>query len=213
VKAVRMRVLGQLANIDSRLSARVAEGLGVRETVPPVKAAAETRTDLPPSPALSLLAKAKPTLKGRMVGVLVAEGADAALVKALIADVQAEGGKVKIVAPTIGGVTGADGALIEADFQLAGGPSVLFDAIAVVTSAVGAAALLEQAAAVAFVHDAFQHLKAIGFTPEARKLLDKAGVKADAAVVELAGHKPGAFVKAARQGKLFEREPMVRVAC
>jgi catalase len=210
VKAVRLRVLGQLANIDTTLANRVAAGLGLQEKVPPVKAAVAPRTDLAPSPALSILAKAKPTLNGRMIGVLVSAGADAALVKTLIKDVHAEGGKVKIIAPTVGGVAGADAAPIEADFQLAGGPSVLFDAVAVVASKAGAAALAEEAAAVAFVHDAFQHLKAIGFTAEAQPLLDKAGVLPDAAVVELAAGKPAGFIKAASQGKLFDREPKVR---
>ena len=39
--------------------------------------------------------------------------------------------------------------------------------------------------AVDWVRDAFGHLKAIGFTPEAQALLDKAGVEADAGVVDV----------------------------
>jgi hypothetical protein len=39
------------------------------------------------------------------------------------------GADFKIVAPKVGGAVAADGQLIEADFQLAGGPSVLFDAV------------------------------------------------------------------------------------
>ena len=207
---MRTRVLSLLANIDSALSDRIAEGLGLQEKVIPAKAARETRTDLAPSPALSLLAKAQPTLKGRKVGVLVANGSDGGLLKALIGEVQAAGGQVKIVAPTVGGVTGADGTFIEADFQLAGGPSVVFDCIAVLLSSEGAASLVREAAAIAFVHDAYQHLKAIGFTAAAQPLLDKAGVVADPAVVDLKA-KPVAFVKTAAKGKLFAREPAVRM--
>ena len=48
-----------------------------------------------------------------------------------------------------------------ADGQLAGTPSVVFDAIAVVLSDAGAAALGKEAAAIDFVRDAFGHLKAI----------------------------------------------------
>ena len=51
----------------------------------------------------------------------------------------------------------------------------------------------------AFVHDAYQHLKTIGFSADAQPLLDQAGVVADAAVVNLAKDHAAAFVKAAQQ--------------
>ena len=210
VKDVRVRTLAQLANIDADLSMRVAAGIGMPGKVKPAQAARPTRTDLAPSPALSILAKARPTLKGRKVGVLVNDGSDPALIRALIEGVEAAGGKVKIVAPKVGGATGSDGETIEADFQLAGGPSVLFDSVALVLSKQGTAALLDEAAAVGFVHDAFSHLKTIGHTPDAQALLDRAGVLPDAAVVKLAAGNTAAFVKAASKGKLFEREPKVR---
>ena len=58
-EAVRLRMLGRLANIDADPGERVAAGLGYREADragrPPAK---PTRTDLKPSPALSILAKA-----------------------------------------------------------------------------------------------------------------------------------------------------------
>jgi catalase len=43
--------------------------------------------------------------------------------------VTAAGANLKIVAPKIGGAVASDGTIIEADFQLAGGSSVLFDAV------------------------------------------------------------------------------------
>ena len=73
-------------------------------------------------------------------------------------------------------MTGRDGKPITADFQLAGGPSVLFDSVCLVVSAAGAPKLAGDAAAVSFVHDAFAHLKVIGHTPDAAVLLNKAGV-------------------------------------
>ncbi len=202
-KAIRMRMLGQLANIDAKLAARVADGLGVREAVKPIPAAKPTRTDLPNSPALSILAKFKPTLKGRTVGCLIAEGTDAAAVKALAAAVAGAGGMLKIVAPELGGA-------IEADFQLAGGPSVLFDAVAIAVSAEGAEALAGQAAAIAFIHDAFAHLKVIGHTSAAAPLLAKAGVMEDSGVVKLDRTGSKEFVEAAAKGRIWDREPKVR---
>jgi catalase len=94
---------------------------------------------------------------------------------------------------------------MEADFQLAGGPSVLFDAVAVVLSDEGCAQLLKEAAAVQFVMDAFGHLKAIGHTPAAQPLLDKAGVEPDDGVSDLGK----AFIKAAAT-RVWAREPKVR---
>ncbi len=207
-KAIRLRTLGQLAHIDPNLANRVAAGLGHHGAIPPVPAATPTRTDLAPSPPLSILAKAKPTLKGRVVGCLVSDGADAALVTALAGAVKAAGAKMKIVAPRLGGVSGANGAAIEADFQLAGGSSVLFDAVALVVSAQGAREFANEAAAVAFVHDAFAHLKVIGHTPDAAILLDKAGVVGDAGVISLG--PPAPFVTAASNGRIWPREPKIR---
>ena len=120
---------------------------------------------------LSILAKATPTLKGRLIGCLVADGSDSKLVMALEKEAGALGAVLKVVAPKIAGAKGADGGVIRADFQLAGGPSVLFDAVVVVVSADGAATLAKEAAAVAFIHDAFAHLKVIGHSSEAQTLL------------------------------------------
>ena len=61
--------------------------------------------------------------------------------------------------------------------QLAGRPSVLFDAVALVLSEKGCAQLLKDGAAVDFAKNAFGHPKAIGFCRDAQPLLDKAGVK------------------------------------
>jgi len=210
-KAVRGRMLGQLANVDPRIAERIADGLGHRDPVKPASTKKQARTDLKPSPALSILAKAKPTLQGRMVGCLVSEGADAGAVTALKTAVEAAGGQLKVVAPKVGGVTGADGKPIEADFQLAGGPSVLFDAVALVVGAKGAYALANEAAAVAFVHDAFAHLKVIGHTEAAAGLLKQAGVKdGDAGVVPLGQGAAERLVEKAKQGRIWDRESVVR---
>ncbi len=209
-KAIRVRVVSQLANIDAKLAERVANGLALDEPIKPAPAARPTRADLKPSPALSIIAKAKPTLRGRMVGCLVADGSDAAAVTALAEAVKAEGGELKIVAPKVGGAKGGDGKLIEADAQLAGGPSVLFDAVALAVSAEGAQMLAREAAAIAFVHDAFAHLKVIGHTEAAKVLLDKAGVAADAGIVKLDRNGSKAFVTAASKGRIWDREKAVR---
>jgi catalase len=167
-----------------------------------------------PSPALSILQKTKPTLEGRMVGLLVGDGADAGLVAALRKAVQGAGAKAKIVTEKIGGVELSDGNLLPSDFRIDGGPSCLFDAVAIVASDEGAAKLAGMAPAQDFVRDAFGHLKAIAFTANTSVLFTKAGLAEgdmDEACIPLAKKADAdAFVKAASAGKLWKREPKVR---
>jgi catalase len=209
-KSIRDRVLGQLANVDPAIAQRVAKGLGRQGPIAAVPTTVVARTDLKPSPALSIIKKAKPTLEGRTIGCLVADGTDPAFVAAAKAEARKRGANFKVIAPMVEGAAGADGSKISADFQLAGGPSVLFDAIIVAISAAGAETLATQAAAVAFVHDAFAHLKIIGATADAMPLLQKAGVATDPGVITLTGDSVGSFFSRAEQGRLWSREPFVR---
>jgi len=209
-KAVRSRMLSQLANVDQKIAQRVANGLGHQDPIGNAPTTVKARTDLKPSPALSILGKAKPTLKGRMIGCLIADGTDPSLVAALQAGAKNSGAKVKVIAPKVEGAKGADGKMIPADLQLAGGPSVLFDAVVVAVSPEGAQQLAMQASAVGFVQDAFSHLKVIGHTAGAQALLQKANVAPDRGVVALSGSAVGAFVDEAAKGRIWEREPKVR---
>ena len=131
---------------------------------------------------------------------------DAAIQKAAA---EAEGASVKIIAPKVGGVKLKGGKALAVDGQLAGTPSVLFDAVALVLSEEGCAQLLGESAAVDFASNAFVHLKAIGFTAEAQPLLDKANVVPDAGIVDLAGGAD-AFIPPART-RQWDREPSVRI--
>ena len=202
---IRARVVGNLRNVDEALAKRVATGLNM--PLPPKSAAAASVQEMDPSPALRIVGKYAPTLQGRSVGILVTDGADGQVVSSIKKAVQDAGGTAKIVAPKIGGVTLKNGKLLPADGQLAGSPSVIFDAVALVLSEKGCTALLNEAAALDFVRDAFGHLKAIGFTAEAQPLLEKAGVAPDPGVVDLA--KLTKFIAAAKI-RHWDREPSVR---
>ncbi|WP_395698166.1 catalase [Methylocella sp.] len=206
IEAVRERVLANLGNVDPDLAGRVANGLNI--ACPKPSPTAAPVLDLELSPALRIIRGALDldTLKGRTVGVLIVDGSDGAILDRVVADVEKAGGRAFIVSPRVGGVKLADGSVRKADGQLAGSPSVLFDAAALVLSAEGCAALTKEAAAVQFVMDAFGHLKAIGFTPEAKPLLDKAGVELDEGVVALDRN----FVKAAGK-RYWDREAKVRM--
>ena len=204
---VRTRILANLRNVDEGLAQRVADGLAMK--LPPTSAPAAKPQDMKPSPALRIVGKYPDTLDGRSVAILVTDGADGAVVDAVRAAAEADGATVKIIAPKIGGAKLKGGKLLPADGQLAGSPSVLFDAVALVLSEDGCAQLLNESAATDFVANAFVHLKAIGFTAEAQPLLDKAGVVPDDGVIDLkAGAK--AFLPPART-RQWAREPSVRL--
>jgi catalase len=138
--------------------------------------------DMGPSPALQLIGKMKDTFEGRQVGIVVADGSDGDAVQAIRTAAEEAGATVKVIAPKVGGAKLADGTLLEADGQLAGTPSVFFDAVAVVLSAEGAALLSGESAALDFVGDAFGHLKAIAADGGGEALLTTAGVEPDAGV-------------------------------
>ncbi len=208
---IRAAMLGHLVNIDEDFAKRVANGLGHEAPIIPAEAAVATRTDLDPSPKLSILANGPPTMIGRLVGILVTDGASSEAIGAIIEAATAAQASVKIVAPKLGGVTLDDGSKLKGDFQLAGGPSVLFDAVAIVASEEGVDTLLGEAAAVAWVHDAFAHLKVIAHSIEVADLLDVAGVEADEGIVALADHADAAaFIETAGNGRIWKREPLVR---
>ncbi|KRE11705.1 catalase [Bosea sp. Root483D1] len=203
---VRLRMLSNLRNVDETLAARVATGLNLE--LPTASVAAVAPQNMKASPALRIVGKYPETLQGRTVGILVSDGADGDLIGAVMKAVEGDGGTIKIVAPRIGGVTLKGGKKLKANGQLAGSPSVIFDAVALVLSKEGCAALLNDGAALGFAMDAFGHLKGLGFSPEAKPLLDKAGVVPDEGVAPLNG-EIAAFLKAART-RQWAREPKVR---
>jgi catalase len=207
--AIRTRMLGHLDNIHPDLGAQVAEGLGMEGQADDIRPAVKP-VDLKPSPALSLIAKAPKTLEGRKVGVMVADGTDNALVDAVKAAARRAKARVEIVAPKIGGAKGTTGP-IPADHIIPGAPSVMFDAVAVLVTGDAAELLSREAAAVDWVRDAFGHLKVIGHVAGAEPLLTKAGIEADAGVVEVETPRHASrFIDTAKNGRIWDREPQLR---
>ncbi len=197
------RTLANLRNVSEDLAARIAKGLGI--PLPVKSAAAAPIQDLKPSEALSIQKNMKETLQGRCVGILIADGSDAASISKLQNDVKKAGGSSKLVGPRLNGIVLSDKTKVKVDGQLAGTPSQLFDAVAIILSEAGTAIMLNESAAVQWVMDAFGHLKAIASVKEAEPLLDKANVVKDAGITELG--KP--FIAAATK-RFWDREPSVR---
>ena len=203
---VRERMVGQLRNVDGELATRVADGLGM-DALPPAPPAAMPAQDLPPAPEVRIIGRMKDTLKGRCVGILIDEGSDAAALKALRKTVEAAGARVKVVAPKLGGATLSDGRKQAADGQLAGTPSQVFDAVAVLLSDAAGKKLAKESAAVDFVANAWAHLKAIASDAGAAPLLKAGGVGRDAGIVDTADPKGFITVAKTRQ---WAREPKLR---
>jgi len=203
---IRVAMVGHLIHIEKDLAKRVAAGLGF-DSMPAAPVAAAPVKKLPPSPALQIIGKMKDTLMGRAVGILIAEGSDGAVIKKIKKAATDAGASVKIVAPKVGGTKLADGSMLAADGQLAGTPSVLFDAVAVILSDKGAKALSMEGAAIDFVRDAFGHLKAIAVDKGGQALLKTANVGQDAGVVD--ANDRIAFIAAAKT-RQWDREKSVR---
>ena len=104
----------------------MADGLGLKTLPKAHKPQRELVDELKASDALSILKNGPDSFKGRKLGILVTDGIDGGLLKALQDAVKEAGGMVEIVAPKIGGiVTTANGKKVPADQKVDGGPSVL----------------------------------------------------------------------------------------
>lgn len=177
--AIRERVVSHLLNIDKALAEAVVSGLRLPSPPAPAKPAAPVNKALKPSSALSIMLNGPNDFKGRKLGVLLTDGADAKLFNDLKAAVQAAKAQLEIIAPEIGGVKLNDGTLISANQNIEGGPSVLYDAVAILTSPAGTKVLMKKPAARDFIADAFAHFKFIAYDKAVEPLFQKMGLTED----------------------------------
>ncbi|MHC2455730.1 catalase [Rhizobium leguminosarum] len=211
---IRERMVSHLMNIDETLASKVGHALGFKSMPKPADAAMPTRQDLEPSPALSIVERGPKRFEGRKLGILVSDGTDAAIFKALLAEITEQKATFEVIAPKIGGVTLSDGNWIEAHQMIDGGPSVLYDAVALLPSAEGTGDLLKEATARDFVADAFVHCKFIGYVETALLLMQKAGIAdaLDEGVIALGAAKDvTAFIQALGKLRVWGREPSVKL--
>jgi catalase len=197
---VRERVISRLRNVDETLAERVADGLAL--TLPKKAPAAREPVEMAPSDALSIQKNALDTLDGRKIAILFDEGSDKAAIDKLKSEIETAGGTAFLVAPKVGGMK-LKGGTLEADGQLAGSPSVLFDAIASILMPEAAEKLAMQGAAVQWFMDAYGHCKTIAHCRGTQVILDKAGVEKDEGIVPIdAFQKVGASRHWAREPKI-----------
>ena len=186
---IRKRMIGHLRHIDSGLAQAVCDGIGLPELPDKVPLAREPITDLPASDALSILKNGPKSFKGRKLGIYVAKGGDAAIVEALKTAAMDAGAMVEIIAPHIAGAELSDGKMIEASEKIDGGPSVVYDAVALVMGEDAAKNYADDKPSIDFVNDAFAHAKFIAYVPETMAMLKGAGVaeKIDDGFVKITG--------------------------
>ena len=119
-------------------------------------------------PALSIVENGPERFEGRKLGILVSDGSDAGILKALKAALDKAGASYEIIAPKVTGAEASDGSWIDADQMIDGGPSVLYDAVALLLAAEAMADLLLEPSARDFVADAFAKPPATASTISSR---------------------------------------------
>ena len=202
---VRTRVLSHLINIDEDLANRVATALGME--LPEAADPAAPIIDMETSKAVQTIGITPKSLKGRLVGILVAEGSKHSEIQKFEDAAKAEGASVKIVAPNKE-VKLDDGTRIQADERLAGGPSVLFDAVVSIIMPDQAKKLAKDSSALDWFTHAYVHCKAIAYCGATDEfILSKLPIEKDEFVTPLSDLE--AFIENGKS-RLWEREPKVR---
>jgi catalase len=239
--AIRERMVYILSQVDKKLAARVAEGLGIEV---PKKIDGPLNMNVPAdgnpkqfqpkrndkevgsSPALSMANTVKDSVKTRKVAVLAADGFDGAALKVMKKALTDAGAQANIVAPRLGTLKGTGGEEVKIDFSFLTAASVLFDAVYVPGGEQSVAALKLEPDAVHFVNEAYKHCKALAATGAGVELLRASyvgageeagaqGLKADEAVVtglDGQARKVAAdFIKAIAKHRNWAREKVNQV--
>jgi catalase len=210
--AIRERMLSHLQHIHEKLAKEVAQGLGIKDMPKPAAAAVSVKKDLKASDALSILKNTPDTFKGRKIGILVSDGFDDQLVADIKAAAGEAGAMVELIGPRIAGINTADGKSMDMDHKVGGGPSVLFDAVAVIGGREGIEALAAMPPAREFVANAYSHYKFVAYNEAALPLFDKTGLpkKLDKGFMDLSNDaSPTAFLEACNALRYWDRKDAV----
>jgi catalase len=192
--AIRERMVGMLAQVDSGLAQRVAVGLGMKK-IPKIAGPLNlgfpadanpkewqpkpVNREVAPSPAVSILLtpnKPEPDIRTRKIAFLVSEGSDSGEIEAMRKALMAQGAMPRLVGRHVGPFATAGGAVLDAEFSILTASSVFFDAVYVPGGAAAIDALQNEPAAVEFVQDAYKHYKPIAATSAGTTFLATAGI-------------------------------------
>ncbi|MBD3584122.1 catalase [Salinimonas sp. HHU 13199] len=205
--AIRERVVSHLMNVDESLAKGVAQGLGIPSLPEKAETAMPPQTDLKISDALSIQKNNPNSFKGRKLGILCCDNADDEVLNRIIEDIRKEGAMYEVVAPTVYGITTKAGKRIDGHQQIDGGPSVLYDAVAVVLSEEHAKNVVSIPEAKDFVTDAHMHNKFIIYNEAAMPLIREANLedKMDAGYLLVESSQTAPLIKKLRPLRYWER--------
>jgi catalase len=186
--AIRQRMLGILAQVDTGLASHVAYNLGLHvppqpeypmnrsipadgdpEAFQPLKA---TEGSLLKSAALSMANTIKDSIRSRVIAILAADGVDANSLLAVKKALTAAGAKADIIAPRLGEITAENNTAIAVNQSLLTAASVLYDAVYVPGGTNSVATLAAEPDAVHFLNEAYKHCKAIAADTAAVQVLE-----------------------------------------
>lgn len=173
--AIQEHMAAHLLNIDQELAHKVIKGLGLKSKIAAAKPAKSVNTTLKKSPALSIMLNGPKNFQGRKLGVLVSNQANAEIFYALQKQVIASQGTLEVVAPQVCGVELSDGSWIQAEQNIEGGPSVLYDAIVLLIKQIEPE-WLKKPSMRDFISDAYFHCKFIGYTETAIPFIERIGL-------------------------------------
>ncbi|MDQ3491706.1 MAG: catalase [Chloroflexota bacterium] len=212
---IRTRQLQNLANVDARLCAEVANGLGM-----PTPEPTEELAGSEPSPALSQMSGTWP-LAGRVVGIVADDRSDPDALAAAQQAIAKAGMVPLVIAPTGGKLNG--GLVVQRSYLTA--RSTEFDAIVIAGAAAPGDDAIDSRDAKAgdptadpsvdprialMLAEAFRHAKVIGGWGEAAGVLAAAGIPTDAPGIVL-GEDPAvldAISELLAQHRVWERFPV-----
>jgi len=165
--------LMRLSLVDAELARRVGLGLGF----PVQNGDADIATDVEPSPALCMIDGNEYPVDGRVVQILVNDGADLAGIRAIKDELLAVSATPHVIASRKGAILGAgrraDELTVDRSFHTAS--SVEADALVIA----GGSGLATQPAVIAYVQTAYRHFKTIGAWGDGIELLAAAGIGTD----------------------------------
>jgi catalase len=175
--AVRERVVALLANVHPVLAGAVAAGLGIEVPEPLPLATDAPIPEYEPSPALSLMSRPGETgIRTRRVAILVGNGIDGAMVRAIYRDLLANGAVPRLVGSMLGKVKSSDGEMLDVEISLEAGPSVLYDAVVLPDGQDAIEMLSRDGHALEFVRDQYRHCKPILAVGAGAGLLQQANI-------------------------------------
>jgi len=229
--AIRVRMVGILARIDTALAEKVAAGLRIEVPaspeqpmnygVSPERRGLEQEPKTVPSSveasqALSMINNptVQPTIASRKVAIICADGVDEKAVLAMKTALIRESAKGCVVAPYLGKVQTGQGGEIPVDFSFLTSSSVLFDAV-YIPGGLDLNELSQNPDVMDFLSDAYRHCKVIGAQGDGIELLSGApfasklnnedqGVVMDEGMAD--NEFAAAFIAAMANHRVWERE-------